>query len=73
MSKLRQSNRVTLPSGRTFLYRYARKNKTYLPTRATIKRRYKRWRQLRDERGGSGFGSPDRKTFGVPFGFRKLC
>ena len=37
MVKLRLPKRVTLPSGRTFLARFARKNKSNLPANAIIK------------------------------------
>ena len=63
MTKFRQPKRVTIPNCRTFLSRYARKSKTNPLTTATIKTRYKTWRQRRYHRG-TGFGSLGRKAFG---------
>ena len=70
MLNLRQTKRVTLPSGRTFLAIHTRRNKANLPANATIKGRYKRRRNMRDQRG-RGLSSLGRKAFAFlkRFGF----
>ena len=64
MIKLKQQKIVTLPSGRTFITRYARKTKTNLSANVTIKRKRKRRRSRRRDQKRGGLGSIERIAFG---------
>lgn len=58
-------------SGRVFLARYTRKNKTNLPANVNIKRRYNGSRCIRKGQRGGGLASLGRKDFGFLKGFAK--
>ena len=68
MVKRQNPNRVTLPSGRTFLARYRRATHSELPANVRLERPYNqraapKGRRQRVKQGGRGFKSAFKKAF----------